>query len=148
MITTSFFSGRFCFVPHRMYTASSARDVDSSTAFISGFFPERKLGTHKGQVDLVKVPNKNEDWAFSLTPHKVCKRFDKSQGKSERNAFQARTAAPVIDRLSQAGELPGWNWNWTDVVAMQQLCGKQLLQSLARDQAYDGILAETAVSCR
>jgi acid phosphatase len=107
----------------RIYSASSARDVDSSTAFISGLLPNRSIGTSKGQVDLVKVPNTNADWAFSLTPHKICDRFDKKQGKEERDAFQKLAAGPVIERLGNEGELEGWKWDWTDVIAMQQMCG-------------------------
>lgn len=119
-------------LPFRIYTASSERDVDSSTAFITGMFPNRTLGTLSGQVDLVKVPNKNEDWSFSLTPHKVCDRFDKKQGKKERNAYQERVAMKAIERLQNSGELPGWNWNWTDIIAMQQMCGGLL----AREYHY------------
>lgn len=74
------------------------------------------------QVDLVKVPNKSKDWATSLTPHKACDRFDKEVGKTERNAYQKSYAEPAIERLR--GDLPGWNWTWTDIVAMQQLCGE------------------------
>jgi len=118
---------------NRIYTASSPRDVDSSTAFVSGMFPNRTIGTMKGQIDLVKVPNKNEDWAFSLTPHKICDRFDKSQGKKERNAFQEKVAKKVIERLEGNGELKGWKWNWTDIIAMQQMCGESsIIASLVR----------------
>ncbi|KAK9900897.1 phosphoglycerate mutase-like protein [Cystobasidium minutum MCA 4210] len=116
----------------KIYTASSQRDVDSSTAFITGMFPNRTLGTSQGQVDLVKVPNKNEDWSFSLTPHKVCDRFDKSQGKKERNAYQEVVAKKAIQRLTEKGELPGWKWNWTDIIAMQQMCG---YESVIRDSS-------------
>lgn len=94
-------------------------------------FPNRTLGTCQGQVDLVKVPNKNEDWSFSLTPHKVCDRFDKSLGKKERNAYQEVVAKKAIQRLTEKGELPGWKWNWTDIIAMQQMCGESSF-SLAR----------------
>jgi len=105
----------------KIFSASSQRDVDSSTAFISGIFPNRTIGTKSGQVDLIKVPNKSKHWATSLTPHKACDRFDKEVGKKERNAYQKGYAKAAIARLGK--ELPGWDWSWTDVVAMQQLCG-------------------------
>lgn len=90
-------------------------------------FPNRTLGEASGQVDLVKVPNTNQDWSFSLTPHKVCDRFDKKQGKAERNAFQEKVAQKVIDRFKANGEMPGFHWNWTDIIGLQQMCGEASL---------------------
>lgn len=105
----------------KVYSASSSRDTDSAKAFIEGMFPERVLGKKPGQVDLVSVPNKAEKWSSSLTPHKSCDRFDKSVGKPERDAFQKAYTAGMLARYNE--HLPGWDWTWTDLIAMQQMCG-------------------------
>lgn len=88
------------------------------------------FGQCEQQVDLVKVPNKDVNWKLSLTPHKACDRFDKGTGKAERDAFAEMYTEGIIARMRD--NLPGWNWNWTDIVAMQQLCGKFCNASDAR----------------
>lgn len=59
----------------QIWTASSARDIDTAQAFIKGAFPDHQAGKEGNgdgvNVQLIKVPNKKKDWEQSLTPH-VC----------------------------------------------------------------------------
>lgn len=73
--------------PFKVWTASSSRDVGTAKAFIRGAFPGQQEGDD-GEGDgkylsLVQVPNKDPNWSASLTPHKVCPRFTKEEGRAD-----------------------------------------------------------------
>lgn len=73
--------------PFKVWTASSSRDVGTAKAFIRGAFPGHQEGDD-GEGDgkylsLVQVPNKDPNWSASLTPHKVCPRFTKEEGRAD-----------------------------------------------------------------
>lgn len=73
--------------PFLIWSASSDRDISTAKAFIRGAFPKAQEG-HDGEGDgkylrLVEVPNRDADWSASLTPHKVCKRFTKDEGRAD-----------------------------------------------------------------
>jgi acid phosphatase len=73
--------------PFKIWTASSARDVGTARAFIRGAFPRRQEGDD-GEGDgkylaLIQVPNKDPSWSNSLTPHKVCPKFTKEDGRAD-----------------------------------------------------------------
>ena len=73
--------------PFQIWSASSSRDVSTAKAFVRGAFPRRQEGDD-GEGDgkylrLVQVPNNNTDWSASLTPHKVCPRFSKEEGRAD-----------------------------------------------------------------
>jgi acid phosphatase len=73
--------------PFLVWTASSSRDIGTAKAFIRGAFPRRQEGGD-GEGDgkylkLVQVPNKDPKWSTSLTPHKVCPRFTKEEGRAD-----------------------------------------------------------------
>lgn len=53
--------------PFKVWSASSTRDLATAKAFMTGAFPD--LRTEDQRVTLIKVPNKQPDWATSLTPH-------------------------------------------------------------------------------
>jgi acid phosphatase len=74
-------------VPFKVWTASSSRDVGTAKAFIKGAFPDSQNGKD-GEGDgkylsLIQVPNKDPSWSASLTPHKVCPRFTKEEGRAD-----------------------------------------------------------------
>lgn len=73
--------------PFKVWTASSDRDIGTAKSFIRGAFPKAQEG-HGGEGDgkylsLVEVPNKDPNWGASLTPHKVCARFTKEEGRAD-----------------------------------------------------------------
>lgn len=73
--------------PFKIWTASSSRDVGTAKAFIKGAFPHQQEGDD-GEGDgkylsLIQVPNKDPNWGASLTPHKVCPRFTKEEGRAD-----------------------------------------------------------------
>jgi acid phosphatase len=74
-------------VPFKIWTASSSRDITTAKSFIKGAFPRRQEGDD-GEGDgkylsLIQVPNKDPSWSTSLTPHKVCPRFTKEEGRAD-----------------------------------------------------------------
>ena len=97
--------------------------IDTARAFIKGALPEHGGGEGKGDghVRLIKVPVSDQDWSGSLTPHKVCKNFDKKHGKPERETFESIYTRGIAKRLE--AELPGLSLTASDVVGLQQLCG-------------------------
>lgn len=74
-------------VSFKVWTASSTRDIGTAKSFVKGAFPKGQRGDD-GEGDghflsLVQVPNKDPNWGASLTPHKVCPRFTKEEGKAD-----------------------------------------------------------------
>jgi hypothetical protein len=111
--------------PFKVWTASSERDVGTAKAFIRGAFPKGQIG-EGGEGDgkyisLVEVPNKNSDWAASLTPHKVCPRFTKDEGRADSRTFlQHWGPGPLAKLQALAPDVP---FTLKDVIAFQMLCG-------------------------
>lgn len=131
-----------------VWTASSDRDIETAKAWILGAVPEHAGGgIGDGHVRLIKVPNKDPDWADSLTPHvrrtqpckidvaltphapqKICPRFSKESGKPARDSFRRSFGALIAKRLNKLLEgtkAKDFEFDWVDVVAMIQLCGQR-----------------------
>ncbi|GAA5937852.1 hypothetical protein JCM1841_004381 [Sporobolomyces salmonicolor] len=111
--------------PFKIWTASSERDIETSKAWIRGAFPnwqEGEDGEGDGTVvSLVKVPNKDADWAESLTPHKICPAWDRNSGNEDAQAWLETYGPPVLQRLRRYA--PGYALELNDVIAMGMLCG-------------------------
>lgn len=118
-------------IPFKIYTASSERDVETSKAWIKGVFPrwqEGDDGEGDGKyVSLVKVPNKDSDWAGSLTPHKICPAFTKEAGKPEARIWLETFGHAPLARLNKMA--PDVGFELDDVIAAFMFCGYESVVS-------------------
>ncbi|WVR07739.1 hypothetical protein IAU60_004782 [Kwoniella sp. DSM 27419] len=116
---------------YKVWTASSARDIDTAKAYIKGSFPSHQSGDDgEGDgdvVQLIQVPNKAKDWDRSLTPHKACDAFEKLSSLEPANQWLSVYAPKVIDRLK--GVIPDVAEELVDqdILAMQMLCGYETI---------------------
>ncbi|GAA5845545.1 hypothetical protein JCM11251_002089 [Rhodosporidiobolus azoricus] len=124
--------------PFKIWTASSGRDIGTARAWIKGAFPSwqgGKNGEGDGKyISLVKVPNKDENWSISLTPHKICDAFSKERGKAEAQAWLEKFGPPAVERMNQFA--PGYDFNLTDVIAAQMMCGYETVISKKRSSPF------------
>ncbi|KAK8853162.1 hypothetical protein IAR55_003863 [Kwoniella newhampshirensis] len=117
--------------PYKVWTASSARDIETAKAYIIGSFPSHQSGDDgEGDgdvVQLVKVPNKARDWDRSLTPHKACDAFEKLSSLEPANQWLSVYAPRIRERLG--GRMPKVvkELNDQDILAMQMLCGYETI---------------------
>ncbi|KAK4048221.1 hypothetical protein OIV83_004926 [Microbotryomycetes sp. JL201] len=111
--------------PFKVFSASSTRDIETAQSFIRGAFPKVQAGGGDGDgkiVSLIKVPNDDQNWAESLTPHKICPAFNKERGKPEAQVWLEIWATPTLARLNRM--LPrDYQLTLDDVVAMLMFCG-------------------------
>ncbi|CDZ97842.1 Multiple inositol polyphosphate phosphatase [Phaffia rhodozyma] len=121
-------------VSYKVWSASSARDIDTSKSYIRGAFPTIQSGpdgTGDGeQVELIEVPNHEKSWERSLTPHKACDAFEKESSKKPAETWLAVYAAKTRARLSDdrlLGEKLAGRFVDMDILAMQMLCGYQTI---------------------
>lgn len=117
--------------PYKVWTASSARDIETAQAYIQGAFPRHQAGPDgEGDginVQLIEVPNHLKDWAKSLTPHKACDAFEKESSLPPAETWLNVYGPRVIQRLKDiipdvASELVPM-----DILAMQELCGYETI---------------------
>lgn len=111
--------------PFKVWTASSERDIGTAKAFVRGAFPKSQEGDGgEGDgkyISLVEVPNKDADWSASLTPHKVCDRFTKEEGRADARTFLANWGPAPLRKLQSLA--PDFPFELKDVIAVQMLCG-------------------------
>ncbi|GAA5897746.1 hypothetical protein JCM6882_000084 [Rhodosporidiobolus microsporus] len=124
--------------PFKVWTASSGRDIDTARAWLQGAFPhwqEGKDGEGDGKfVSLVKVPNKDENWSISLTPHKICDAFSKERGKAEAQQWLEKFGPPAVERMNSFA--PGYDFELKDVIAAQMMCGYETVISKNRSSHF------------
>ncbi|KAK4686422.1 acid phosphatase, partial [Tremellales sp. Uapishka_1] len=117
--------------PFKVWTASSPRDIETAKAYIKGAFPSHQSGPDghgDGEVvQLVKVPNKAQDWDRSLTPHKACAAFEKESSLVPANKWLKVYAARVKARLSETIPAFAAELSDQDVLGMQMLCGYETI---------------------
>lgn len=111
----------------QIWTASSPRDITTSKAWIHGAFPPSQRGPNDSgdgtYVTLIEVPNKSKDWAGSLTPHKVCDRFEKESSLEPAKEWLRVYAKDIRERLAE--EIgAGLDFSDQDVLAMQMVSGE------------------------
>lgn len=131
--------------PFKVWTASSERDIGTAKAFISGAFPksqEGRGGEGDGKyISLLEVPNKDPDWAASLTPHKVCPRFTKEEGRDDARTFLKHWGPKPLAKLQALA--PKVVFDVKDVIAFQMLCGYESVikgvgkSKFCSDQIFD-----------
>ncbi|KAL7420078.1 hypothetical protein Q5752_005043 [Cryptotrichosporon argae] len=116
---------------YKVWTASSARDIESAEAYIKGAFPAHQAGDDghgDGDViQLVKVPNKAAEWDRSLTPHKACAAFEKDSSLVPANKWLAVYGPRVRARIATLAPAFAAELDDNDVLAMQMLCGYETI---------------------
>ncbi|KAJ9109297.1 hypothetical protein QFC21_000626 [Naganishia friedmannii] len=117
--------------PYKIWTASSARDIDSAQAFIKGAFPDHQAGKEGNgdgvNVQLVKVPNRKKDWEQSLTPHKACDTFEKESSLPPAAKWLKIYAPRIRQRLAHVVPRIADKLEDMDVLAMMELCGYETI---------------------
>ncbi|CEH12980.1 Multiple inositol polyphosphate phosphatase [Ceraceosorus bombacis] len=111
--------------PFKVWSASSDRDVGTAKNWIRGAFPQWQRGEN-GEGDgkhlaLITVNNKDPNWGYSLTPHKVCKKFSKEPGTQEQREWLEVFGQRPLQQLK--GLAPQFDWKLEDVIALPMLCG-------------------------
>lgn len=127
-------------VPFKVWTASSERDIGTAKAFIRGAFPKYQEG-HGGEGDgkyisLVEVPNKDPNWSASLTPHKVCDRFTKEEGRNDAREYLRNWGPGPLAKLQALA--PSFEFELKDVIAIQMLCGyESVIKGIGKSKFCD-----------
>lgn len=124
--------------PYKLWTASSARDIETATSFIKGAFPKNQTGgdgTGDGfHVQLVKVPNKlGRGWKRSLTPHKACETFTKEPSLEPAGKWLNVFAPKIRERLTSVVPEIAKRVDDRDILAMMMLCAYESI-----DQGWSG----------
>ncbi|KZV69796.1 phosphoglycerate mutase-like protein [Peniophora sp. CONT] len=103
-----------------LWAASSDRSTQTAQNFIQG------LGSNTTTSLALQIIQEEEDQgADTLTPHESCDTYEGGSGSEQSAAWRKVFTAAPIARFNAA--VPGFNFTETDIVAMMEFCGYEMV---------------------
>ncbi|KAI0313277.1 histidine phosphatase superfamily [Amylostereum chailletii] len=103
-----------------VWAAASERSTQTAQNFMQGL-----KSNESDTISLQIIQEEEDQGADTLTPHESCPNYDGGAGSDQSQQWRAIFTADPIERFNAA--VPSFNFTATDVVAMMEFCGYEMV---------------------